>query len=245
MRAVTCALLMIAISPFAHAQWYANEPARDGVTTTGEAEVRVAPDQVEIALGVETRDASLERARAKNDAATAAIIAAAKRDGVDAARIKTDFVNIEPEYRWDASVAGANMVRKSLVITLSDISQFERLLSDVVAAGANHVHRVRFSTSELRKHRDEARVLAAKAAREKAQLLAQTLGGTLGSVRSISEPAGDDWWSSYGSWWGWGSSQSQNVVQNAGGPSASDLTSIAPGQISVRARVTATFDLVK
>ena len=41
---------------------------------------------------------------------------------------------------------------------------------------------------------------------------------------------------------GGGGSQSQNVVQNAG-PAPSSENGTAPGQISVRARVTVTFDL--
>jgi len=53
------------------------------------------------------------------------------------------------------------------------------------------------------------------------------------------------WWSWYGSWWGarWGNGMTQNVVQNVGGESLSPDATLAPGQIAVRARVTASFEL--
>ena len=242
MKGFLTALALTAIVSAAHAQ-SEGAAARDGVTATGQAEVRVVPDQVEISLGVETRDTELGRARKLNDDAVNAVIAAAKRHGVDAAHIKTDYVSIEPDYVWQSTSTRAYAVRKSLVVTATNIDGFDALLADLVHAGANHVHSVRFLTSELRKHRDEARKLAATAAREKAELLATTLGRSIGGARSIAEGT-DDWWSSYGSWWGWGNNaQNQNVSQAAASSSMPDTSGIAPGQISVRARVTVTFDL--
>ena len=245
MKRLLAALAIAAFVPAAQAQWgYGRSDDRDGVTAMGEAEVRVVPDIVEIALGVESHDVELQKAREMNDAAINRIIDTAKRHGIDARHIKTDYVSIEPsyEYPYNARNPQTYIVRKSLVITSTDIGTFEALLPDLIKAGANHVHRVQFMTSELRKHRDEARVLASKAAREKAELLAKNQGRTLGPARAITEYSGDDWWSSYGSWWGWNRSQSQNAVQNVGGEGVT-MNGIAPGQISVRARVSVTYEL--
>jgi len=63
-------------------------------------------------------------------------------------------------------------VQKTIVVTLSDLSKFEDLLSGVLEAGANYVHNVEFRTTELRKHRDQARALAIQAA---------TAGGVVGA----------------------------------------------------------------
>lgn len=242
MKSLFIALALTAAVAAAHAQ-SEGTAARDGVTTTGQAELRVAPDQVEISLGIETRNAELNKARQLNDAAVDSVIDAAKRHGVDATHIKTDYVSIEPSYDWRTTNLESFVVRKSIVITAAEIAGFDALLADLVKAGANHVHSVRFLTSELRKHRDKARELAATAAREKAELLAKTLGRSLGEAKSIAE-ASEDWWSSYGWWWGWGNNAvSQNVVQVAGPATTPDASGIAPGQISVRARITVTFAL--
>src|ERR1051325_5282231 len=163
MKRFLAALFVMAALPAAHAQWNiaANGEAspRDGVTAIGEAEMRVVPDLVEIVVGVQTESTSLTSAQEQNGAAVKAVIAEPKRQGVDPAHIKTEFVTI-----WG------------------------------------------------------------------------------GEARAIVESPSDDWWSSYGSWWGWGAPQSQNSVQNAGTPSMSDQSSVAPGQITVRARVTVNFD---
>ncbi len=244
MKRFLAALFVMAALPAAHAQWNVTANGeglpRDGVTAIGEAEMRVVPDLVEIVVGVQTEGTSLTGAQEQNDAAVKAVIAEAKRQGVDPAHIKTEFVTIWGDYY---SGSGKRTVGRTIVITSTDIAAFESLYPALLKAGANHVHRVRFMTSELRRHRDAARTLACKAAREKAELMAKSLGRTLGEARAIVESPSDDWWSSYGSWWGWGAPQSQNSVQNAGTPSLSDQSSVAPGQITVRARVTVNFEL--
>ena len=245
MKTFLAALWLAAAVPAVYGQWVVESAeargARDGVTTIGEAEVRVPPDLVEIVVGVQTDNPELAKAVKENGAAVVAVIAEAKRHDVDPAHIRTDFITIWWDYYGGGGLR-TKTVGRTIVITSTDVASFESLFQALIKAGANHIHRVRFMTSELRRYRDEARTLACKAAREKAQLLAKNLGRTLGEARAIAESPADDWWSSYGSWWGGGGSQSQNVVQNAG-PAPSSENGTAPGQITVRARVTVTFDL--
>lgn len=216
------------------------------IATSGSAEIKVVPDVIEIAVGVETIGVDLAKTKADNDAAVVKVIAAAKDHRIEPAKIQTDFLSVEPNYDvHDARRVTTYTVRKSIAIESNDVAGFEALLSAVLAAGANHVHSVQFKTSELRKHRDEARRLAIKAAQEKAKLLAEGLGRRVGKVHTIAE-GNDYWWSSYGSWWGsrWGSAM-QNTSQAANAPSggASDGSTLAPGRISVTASVSVTFEL--
>ena len=113
-------------------------------------------------------------------------------------------------------------------------------------AGANQVVNVEFYLSNLRKYRDQARELAMKAAKEKAEDLSSAAGAEVGCIMSINE---NTWSHYYGGWYGqtrnlW----TQNVVQNAAptGSEAGALTEAGPvnlGQISVRAEVSASFSL--
>jgi hypothetical protein len=117
-------------------------------------------------------------------------------------------------------------------------------------AGANQVVDVQFYTSELRKYRDQARELAMKAAREKADALSSAAGADVGCILTITENTqsnfyGGGWW-----WYGYGSNQNlmaQNVIQNvapSGGESPTlDDGPLSAGQISVRAEVTVSFGL--
>jgi uncharacterized protein YggE len=61
MKSLLVVLCFVFTVPIAVGQWYvgAESSNTDGVTASGEAEIRVVPDLVEIALGVETRDSDL------------------------------------------------------------------------------------------------------------------------------------------------------------------------------------------
>lgn len=217
------------------------------VTVTGEAEVRVVPDEVVLTLGVETWDQSLGRAKQANDAAVQRLLALAAESGIAPQHVQTDYVSIEPRYRddYDKKNFIGYFVRKNVVVTLKDLGLYEEFLSEALEAGANYVHGVEFRTTELRKQRDRARSLAIRAAREKAEALAGELGKEIREPYRITEEGGG-WWSPYGAWWGgrWGSA-TQNVVQETGSaPALTDESmTLAPGQISVTARVGVSFEL--
>ena len=216
------------------------------ITVTGEAVVNVVPDEVVLTLGVESSDKQLRRAKSLNDERVKQVLAAAEKLGIPAKDIQTDHISIEPRYRdsYEQRDFIGYFVRQTIVITLKDVSQFENLLTDVLDAGANYVHGIQFRTTELRKHKDAARALAIKAAREKAVALAQELDQKVGKPYAIREDQ-EGWGSGYNSWWGsaGGLGMTQNVVQNAGNAGMEMDGALAPGQIGVTARVTVSFEL--
>lgn len=219
-------------------------PTRESaISTSGDAEVRVAPDEVIINVGVETVNRGLRLAKDANEAAIQRALAVARRYGVPAERIQTNYVEVEPRYHSsDTSIdLLAYFVRRSMTVRLRDIKQFDDLLTDLLDAGINHVNGIEWRTTELRKYRDQARSMAIKAAQEKAEALAKDIGRTVGKAISVSEEG--IWWGALGaSWWGGQRTMMQNVVSNAGGPGGSDLGTVA-GQISVTARVHVSFAL--
>jgi uncharacterized protein YggE len=160
--------------------------------------------------------------------------------------IQTDHIHIEPRYTDTYEKRGfiAYFVRKTVVITLREIDAFEALLADVLEGGATHVHGIQFQTTALREHKDRARALAIEAAGEKAAAMAGALDQRIGEPTAIHENQ-TGWWSPYAGWWGgrWGGGMAQNVVQNAAGDAPLIDGALAPGQISVYARVTVTFGL--
>ena len=223
----------------------ATPAALNTISVEGEAEVRVVPDEVILSLGVETFDKVLSTAKHANDECIKRAVTVARSYAIPAELIQTDYIAIEPKHQnFDiASEIVGYVVRKTIVVTLRDIFKFEGLLSAELEAGVTHVHGVDFRTTALRAHRDEARTLALAAARDKAALLAKESGRRVGAVESISE-ASYGYWSSYGSWWGnrYGSA-AQNVMQSFGGAPVTGDSTIAPGQISIRATVNMSFSL--
>jgi hypothetical protein len=205
--------------------------------------VQVVPDEASLTFGVETWDKDLDVAKSKNDDIVAKVLSELDLQGVEPKYIQTDYLNIEPRYEdyYERRNFIGYFVRKNIEVALKDVSRFEAVLSGLLQAGANYVNGVVFRTTELRKHRDEARALALRAAREKAAAMAKELGQEIGRPLSIREERSEDggW---YRWWWG-GSPASQNVVQNAGGGASGAGDSVALGQIPVNATVTVEFEL--
>lgn len=233
-----------------HAQF---APSNNTINITGDADVKVIPDRVTVTLGVETRTKDLASATSQTDAAVQRVIAVAHRLGVDHSDLQTDFIHVGLSYNNNSpTMIDFYTATKVIQVVLKDTSKFEALLKDSLQAGANHIYGVEFATSELRKYRDQARALAAKAAIEKAQDLAKAGGFAIGakplSVTSYSYGGGSSYGlccGIYSPYYGFQSGQmSQNVVQNVApsGGSASP-ESVALGKINVTASVTMTFQI--
>jgi uncharacterized protein YggE len=245
-RCMSFVAVLFTVSISAQAQYYARMMDPNSITTNGEAEVRVVPDEVKLALGVETYDKVLKVSKTLNDDIIKKTIASAKNAGIPDKYIQTDYIRIQPEYKYDYSVSSGVVgysVRRTIMITLKEITKFEDVLTAALESGVSHVHGVEFRTTELRKHRDEARRLALRAAKEKAELLAREAGRPLGKMSSVGESS-FGYWSSYSSWWGnrYGSA-TQNSVQNIGGASIDSDSTLSPGQIAIRATVSTSFVL--
>ena len=240
-----CLALVVAVLLSAPLSASAQNAIQRTITVTGQAEIKVAPDEVLLSIGVETDNMDIARARADNDAKIKAIVAAATAQGIRSEHIKTEFLDIQPRYRdeYERRTFLGYFARRSLAITLRDPSKFESVLSAVLTAGANYVHGIDFRTTELRKHRDDARRQAIQAAREKAADMAAALSVGLGGPVNVNEQY-SGWWSPYSSWWGGRGSgmMAQNVMQDRRAGGMGD-DSLVPGQISVTATVSITFEL--
>jgi uncharacterized protein YggE len=217
------------------------------VQVSGTAVINVTPDRALIQLGVQSNGMTPEAVEAANSASLQKVIKAVRALGVDPKDIATDWYIIEPVYEdYDSLYIKGYRIHNVIAITLRDVSKASQVIASALKAGANQVVNVDLYTSELRKYRDQARELAMKAAKEKAQALANAAGAEAGCVLNINENS----WSSYNGWWWSGRNQNtmtQNVVQNtapSGSPgSGAGDEPLSLGQISVRAEVSATFSL--
>lgn len=208
------------------------------VTTSGSFAVEVPPNQVILQLGVRTSHADLGQARGQNDERTKIILSQAKALGIPPEQIQTGSITIQPRYsdkQEDFGKVSAYVVERRISIDLRDISKFETLLVGCLQKGANFVYSSEFQTTELNKHRMEARKQAAKLARDKADVLAAELGAKVGQVRTITETSPDSL-SPFANL-----SRNNDFIQSPG--SAEGGETVAPGHISVRSIVTAVFDL--
>lgn len=219
------------------------------INVSGTADVKVAPDQVDIRVGVETRNENLNEATTTRDERVKRALQFLKSAGVPDKDIQTDFISVMPEYNdhtdsWRTKPA-VYIVRESIEINLTNIANFETIMTGLLTNGVDQVHGIEFRTSQLRKYRDEARAKAIQAAREKADALCAELGVKRGKPLNINANEWGGVWNPYGSWWGsqpYGyANNAQVVVQNPGGAPDESGETVALGQISVSATVNVSF----
>lgn len=208
------------------------------ITVTGEAEIRVVPDEVFFDVSVETTHRDLKTAKAQTDERLKRLVELTRRYEVAARDVQTDYISVEPRYR---TVGGARQflgfaVRKDLVFTLRDVSKAEAMLSEVLESGVTRINDIDFRTSELRKHRDAARAQAIRAAQEKAVALTREIGQKIGKAYSIEEVTPGNTSASSNNF-------STNVSSSSDDEAAATSGTLAAGQIRVSARVVVRFEL--
>lgn len=208
------------------------------ISTNGEAVIFVVPDEVIINLGVETYATELDDSKKQNDEHARKLVEAIQSMGIEEKHIGTSQMEVAIDYkdnsRADRGVEGYT-VRRNYSVKLKDVQRLENFIDTTLKSGANRLTGVDFQTTELRKHRDEARRMAIRAAKEKAQLLAGELDSKVGKPRTINEGGG--YYAPRGRY-----NASQNAFQDTGGGGEGEGT-LPLGQIEIRANISVTFDL--
>jgi uncharacterized protein YggE len=223
--------------------------ATRSVQVSGTAVVNVAPDRALIQLGVQSNGNSPMEVEMKNSATINQVTKTLKALGIESKDIATDWYIIEPLYKdYDSLSIKGYRIYNIIAVTMRDVKKVNDAIATAMQAGANQVVNVEFYTSELRKYRDQAREMAMKAASEKAKALAQSAGAGVGCILTINENS-SSYFNGWGSWYGqsnsnqWTQNSVQNIAPTGGETSTLDDGPVNPGQISVRAEVSATFGL--
>lgn len=207
------------------------------ISVTGTSEIKVAPDQVTLTLGVDSHDRDLLAAKLNDDQRVQKLLALAHAAGVEAKNIQTSALTMEPEYSDEKIPKFLDYeVSQTVTVTLTDLSKYEGLMTSSLKAGVNRVDGIIFSIADTTKYKEQARIKAVQAAREKANSMAAVLGQTIGKPWEITEEVGFD---------------TTNYLVNVQtriqqyapmAPNAEEPT-ISGGQLSLRATVRASFQL--
>jgi uncharacterized protein YggE len=161
------------------------------LSVSGHAELKVAPDQVVIDLGVSTIGASADEAMADNNASMQAVLEALRELRLDP---KTRQFRIQPLWaprpgkaspEWQPTISGYK-VDNSIVVQSSDLGLSGAIIGRATAAGANHINSVSFGLAQPRQHREAAIVAATENATRDARSLAAAAGQKLRRVITLS-----------------------------------------------------------
>lgn len=234
------------------------------ISVTGEAKIKVKPNQAVLSFSIQGRKKTLDEAVATNDQAIAKVVQFLKTAGVQDADVRTEVVRIQPIYRptqrskfvpyVPQPLAQGNSprqplpvppqlgndedqlkpigyeARRGISVTVNNLDNLEKIYTGLLKNGANEVGGISFQTTELRKLRDQARLKAIRAAREKAKALAGELGANLAGVQQITE-----------SNWRPGPSLFQNSTSLAQPIASLGGSSFSQGVIDVTASVSVVF----
>lgn len=215
--------------------------AEGHVPVTGEAVILVVPDQVVVTLGIESRAPQVAEAKVNNDAVLTKVLAALATMKIEPTQLRTDCLEIAPYFGSRENLVPEYFsVSRTLTITLIRTELVDQVLTDSITAGVTHIHNVEFRSTELRRHRDDARRKAIQVAKDKATLLAVEVGLKLGAATDINEDSNDYY--SNAMFRRRAENRYQTAV-NRGGSDAIGDTLVPAGMLAVRASVRVTFRL--
>ena len=207
------------------------------ISTSGNAVIRVVPDVVDVRFEVEIRNADLTLARQEQTERTIKVLAALRALGVAENDLQSSHIQISPNYtenRVETEKVRFYSVTQSVACTLHDLRKLPDLIAGAVSAGATSVERANFRTSELPKHRADARAKAIHAAKEKAIALAGELGAKVGKPYTITENGGSEWS---------GAMLTANVISQPIFDQGVASPTFAPGTITVSETINVSFIL--
>lgn len=156
------------------------------INVNGEGKVKVAPDQVCISATVETKGNNAKDVKKQNDEKIDAVLKFIKKMNVPTADFKTKQVALNPQYDYEKKKTTYNATQ-TVEIVLKDLSKYDELMEGLVQQGINRLDRVSFETSKLAQLQTEARKLAIKDAKSKAEDYVSVLGQKVGKAITISD----------------------------------------------------------
>jgi hypothetical protein len=159
---------------------------------TGEGKVFVTPDIAVVTVGIQEVGASLTNVQENVNKKSQALVDAVKKLGIDKEDIKTTSYNLYPQYDYLTSTTNritGYQISTNYQIRVEDFDKVNEVLTTATSVGANAIGSVSFEVNdETEKEKlNEARELAVKEAKTKAEGLSRAAGITLGRVINISE----------------------------------------------------------
>ena len=208
------------------------------VSVTGSGEIKTAPDEFVVTVGVDTFEAEAAAAKQANDRTMHALIAATQAAGVESRDVLTESFNLGPRYEgpYDKRKLVGYEVKKNLVVIVRNGDKMEGLLAELFKLGANRLDGISFGSSKISEQRKEARALAMTAARDKAAAMAASLGQKLGRPLKIEEDAAES-----GAYRPFGSAYANAYDNN--NTRAAVGEALATGKVRIQANVAVTFEL--
>jgi uncharacterized protein YggE len=159
------------------------------VTVAGEATSRVEPDTATLTIAVVTQSGQALDAQQENARKSKAVADAVKAKAATA-EIKTSDYALQPQYDYRDSklpkIIGYT-ARNSVIVTMIDLQGVGAVIDAASQAGANSIGNISFALKQTSPARGQALADATQQAMNKANSIAQALGGRVSRVVEENE----------------------------------------------------------
>ena len=156
------------------------------VNVQGEGKIKVTPDEACITISQDTKGLTAVSVKKENDAKIDAILKFIKKMNIPQSDYLTQRVALNPNYDYEKKQQ-EYIASQTVSIMLKDLSKYDVLMDWLIKAGVNKIDNVEFKTSKLLQLQSDARKLAVKNAKQKAEDFVSVLGQKIGKAYSISD----------------------------------------------------------
>jgi uncharacterized protein YggE len=208
------------------------------VTVQGDAELKVPADRANFEVSVVTGAATPEIALQENSARAEKVLSALQRGGLAEKEISSGQFVVNPQWSprprqaasdWKPEIVGYT-VTNTLRVQTKKTDKVGSFIAAAVKAGGNEVNGLHFDLADPRQYRQEAIRIATKRANEDARVLAVAADTSLGRVVSLNLNNAR-------------SIPVRAMADSAFMAEAKMAPPIIPGEVTVRASVTAVYEL--
>lgn len=167
-------------------------PPAAQVVASGQAEVSVPPDQATLLLAVETTAPTAAEAGTANASRVQTVREALLRLGLPAAALSTTGYTVGPNTVVEQARVRQEgySVSNAVQVRTAELSRIGAIVDAALAAGANRIQSVQFTSSRSPAARSEALARAVAQARVEARAMAEAAGGSLGELLELASTPG-------------------------------------------------------
>jgi uncharacterized protein YggE len=176
-------ILITMFATMSHAQEQKQVPQ---ISVSGEGKINVKPDQVSINFGVENTGKDASEVKKLNDETIDIVVKFIKKFGIPTSDFQTTNVSLNRNYDYEKKKYNYQ-ASQSITINLKDITKYDDLMMGLVDNGINNISNVEFKSSKMEEFKSEARKLAIKEAKHKAEDYVSELNQKVGKAILIND----------------------------------------------------------
>jgi uncharacterized protein YggE len=179
----TALIFILAFTTLLEAQELKQVPM---INVSGEGKIKVVPDQALVSISLETKGTNAAEVKKENDIKMDAVMKYIKKANIAKEDFQTQRVSLNPNYDYDKKKHNY-LATQSVQILLKDLSKYDALVDGLVEIGINRIDNVEFKSSKFTLLQSDARKLAIKDAKAKAEDFVFVLGQKVGKAITISD----------------------------------------------------------